>query len=491
MIPLTGEPTRRIPRPSEAGHADPWLFSRYGRRPIPRDGVASAPVYLDPAEQALIEGSRDRRASVTGRRDRVWWTRWVAAAAFASVAVLVAAVAPTERAWSPWIALLLVGAYALASRVEFEVGSGVVVPTELVFAAMMFTLPARFLPVAVAAAMVMSRAPELARRTEPFVSVLPGVGSGWFALGPTAVLIALHEPDAASSRWPLLFLLVGVQTATDFASTAAREWWSLRIRPTELLGAMALVISVDTVLAPLGFLAAMSGSAPSLLAPLLLLWLLNRHAQERKAAIDGAVELGRAYLGTAYLLGDVVEADDAYTGAHSRDVVELSLAVGDKLGIGTRDRQLIELVALLHDVGKIRIPNEIIRKPGPLTPEERAVIETHTIEGEALLNKVGGLLAEVGAVVRSCHERWDGAGYPDALAGEDIPFVARIICCTDAFNAMTTTRSYRAARATDDAKAELRRCAGTQFDPRVVDALLEVIGDEAGHTANRHLHIEN
>jgi HD-GYP domain-containing protein (c-di-GMP phosphodiesterase class II) len=439
--------------------------------------VSSAPAYLDPVEQALIEGSRDRRSAAPASRDRVWWTRWIAAGAFTSVAIVVAILAPTHRSWSPGIAVLLVGAYALASRVEFEVGSGVVVPTELVFAAMMFTLPARLLPLAVASAMVAARAPELMRGAEPFLSVVAGVGSCWFTLGPTALLIAVHEPGATTSGWPLLFVLVVVQTATDFASTAAREWWTLRVHPRELLGAMALVVSVDGVLAPLGYLAAMSGSVPSLLAPLLLLWLLNRHAEERRAAIDGAVELGRAYRGTAYLLGDVVEADDAYTGAHSRDVVELSLAVADRLALGVRERRLIELVALLHDVGKIRIPNELIRKPGPLTAEERRLIETHTIEGERLLQKVGGLLAEVGTVVRSCHEWWDGNGYPDGLSGEDIPRVARIICCTDAFNAMTTERPYREARTVPEALAELRRCSGTQFDPAVVAALVDVVED--------------
>ena len=131
-------------------------------------------------------------------------------------------------------------------------------------------------------------------------------------------------------------------------------------------------------------------------------------------------------------------------------------------------------------MGKLRIPNEIIRKPGPFTPEERAVIETHTIEGERLLLKVGGYLGEVGRLVRSCHERWDGSGYPDGLAGEQIPLVARIVCCCDAFNAMTTDRSYRRARTFEEAVAETRRSAGTQFDPAVVAALLQVLADDAG-----------
>jgi HD-GYP domain-containing protein (c-di-GMP phosphodiesterase class II) len=125
-------------------------------------------------------------------------------------------------------------------------------------------------------------------------------------------------------------------------------------------------------------------------------------------------------------------------------------------------------------VGKIRIPAEIINKAGPLTDEEFAVVKTHTVEGERMLEKVGGLLGEVGRLVRSCHERWDGAGYPDGLAGEEIPLVARIVCCCDAFSAMTTDRPYRKARPPHEALAELERCAGTQFDPRVVAALVAV-----------------
>jgi HD-GYP domain-containing protein (c-di-GMP phosphodiesterase class II) len=127
-------------------------------------------------------------------------------------------------------------------------------------------------------------------------------------------------------------------------------------------------------------------------------------------------------------------------------------------------------------VGKIKIPNEIIVKPGPLTAEERALIETHTIEGERLLDQVGGLLAHVGRVVRSCHEHWDGSGYPDGLAGEEIPLVARIVCACDAFSAMTTDRPYRAARSEAEALAEMRRCAGTHFDPQVVAALCRALG---------------
>jgi HD-GYP domain-containing protein (c-di-GMP phosphodiesterase class II) len=197
-------------------------------------------------------------------------------------------------------------------------------------------------------------------------------------------------------------------------------------------------------------------------------------ARERRGKLDSAIELSGAYRGTAFLLGDVIEADDAYTGEHSRDVVDLVRAVGERLDLSARELQVAELTALLHDVGKIRIPAAIINKPGPLSPQERALMETHTTEGEALLRRVGGLLGEVGTIVRSCHERWDGSGYPDGLAGEEIPLIARLVCCCDAYSAMTTDRPYRKALTSAAAIAELRANARTQFDPAVVDAVLRI-----------------
>jgi putative nucleotidyltransferase with HDIG domain len=172
-----------------------------------------------------------------------------------------------------------------------------------------------------------------------------------------------------------------------------------------------------------------------------------------------------------------IEADHEYTGSHTRSVVALSLDVADELGLDARERRNVELGALLHDVGKIAIPNEIINKPGKLTAEERKVIEMHTIEGERMLHRVGGLLGEIGRIVRSCHENYDGSGYPDGLARDEIPLLARIVSCCDAFNAMTSDRSYRKAMPLEDAIAELRRVRGAQFDPQVVDALIEAVGD--------------
>ena len=152
------------------------------------------------------------------------------------------------------------------------------------------------------------------------------------------------------------------------------------------------------------------------------------------------------------------------------------LGVCDRLGVNGGERRDAEFVALLHDVGKIKIPAEIINKPGKLTDEEFDVIKTHTVEGEKLLGQVGGLLGNVGRIVRSCHEDWDGTGYPDGLAGTAIPRVARIVRCCDAFSAMTTDRSYRKALPVAEAVAELHRCSGTDFDPEIVHVLADIVG---------------
>ena len=120
------------------------------------------------------------------------------------------------------------------------------------------------------------------------------------------------------------------------------------------------------------------------------------------------------------------------------------------------------------------MPDEIISKPGKLNEHEWAIIRTHTVEGQKMLERIGGFMRDIGRIVRASHERWDGCGYPDGLSGEAIPLESRIVAACDAFNAMTTTRSYRKAMGAPAAVAELLRCSGTQFDPQVVDALVRI-----------------
>jgi hypothetical protein len=158
---------------------------------------------------------------------------------------------------------------------------------------------------------------------------------------------------------------------------------------------------VDATLAPIGLLAALAAveQAAAFLLVLPLVGLLRTFARERRSRVDHALELSHAYRGTALLLGDVVEADDAYTGSHSRDVVSLSIAVAEQLGLDSRGRRDTEFVALLHDVGKIRIPNEIINKPGPLTTRSVDRRDAHgRRRGDA--DRVGGVLGNVGSLVR-------------------------------------------------------------------------------------------
>jgi putative nucleotidyltransferase with HDIG domain len=237
---------------------------------------------------------------------------------------------------------------------------------------------------------------------------------------------------------------------------------------------------IDAALSVMGLVVAEELDAVPLvaLAPLPMLGLLALFARERHERMKGLIELNDAYRGTALVLGDVVEADDGYTGAHSKSVVRLALALGDRLALNPEQRRNLEFAALLHDVGKIAIPKEIINKPGKLDAEEWDIITTHTVEGQKVLDRVGGFMHDVGLIVRSHHERWDGRGYPDGLSGEVIPLEARIISCCDTWNAMRTDRSYRPALSHEVARAELVANAGHQFDPRIVTAFLELIEDD-------------
>jgi HD-GYP domain-containing protein (c-di-GMP phosphodiesterase class II) len=373
------------------------------------------------------------------------------------------------------LTLLFIGLYALVSRVEFEVGTGAAIPTQLVLVPMLFALPIGIVPAAVAAGLTLRTLGDRPWPLRDPARVLPQVANAAHALGPVLVIALAHGLPLRWSAWPVYLAALVAQFATDYANAAVNGIGN-RISLRTLPGFVMVAYAVDAALAPVALVLALATHAhPALVVLVLpLVGLLRYFSRERQQRIDNALELSDAYRGTAFLLGDVVEADDAYTGSHSRHVVDLVLSVADELKLDPSDRRDAEFVALLHDVGKIRIPGSIINKAGPLDDAERALMETHTIEGEQMLERVGGMLGHVGHLVRSCHEHWDGNGYPDRLAGEDIPRVARIVCACDAFSAMTTDRPYRAARTHKAALAELQRCSGTQFDPQVVDALLRV-----------------
>jgi len=174
-----------------------------------------------------------------------------------------------------------------------------------------------------------------------------------------------------------------------------------------------------------------------------------------------------------------VRACDAYTASHSRDVVALSRAVAIRLGLDAATRSEVEHVALIHDLGKIAIPDAILRKPGTLNADEQSLMRQHPVIGAQIVGSVNAL-QHLATAVRAEHERWDGGGYPDGLAGDEIPVASRIVFVCDAYHAMTTDRLYRSAMPTGDALAELERHAGTQFCPSAVTALLRVLATRTG-----------
>ena len=428
-------------------------------------------------DEGLVEQSRARVARALG--DREIRPTVATAAAFVATSVALLVWLPTARPSAGLgIMIALVACYALAARVQFEVAFASAVPTQLVFIPMLFLAPLHVVPLLVALGFVLSKLPEHLRGEWHIGRAGLHLVTAWHAVGPVLVLAALGAPSPTLSHLPLIAVAVAAQFALDFASSATRGFAALGIGPRELARALGPAWLVDLALTPLGLALAYASLTQSyaFLLGLPLMGLLAYFARERKARIDHALELSHAYRGTALLLGDVVEADDAYTGLHSQDVVSLVLNVADRLGLDSRARREAEFTALLHDIGKVKIPKEIINKPGKLTDEEREIINTHTIEGEQMLEKIGGLLGDVGHLVRSCHERWDGDGYPDGLVGEETPLIARIVCACDAFSAMTTDRPYRKAMSPADALDELHRGAGTQFDPRVVEALADTAG---------------
>jgi putative nucleotidyltransferase with HDIG domain len=184
-------------------------------------------------------------------------------------------------------------------------------------------------------------------------------------------------------------------------------------------------------------------------------------------------ELRRSYMATVRALCNAVEARDAYTGKHAERVAAYGMEIARVLDAPFADDPEVEFGFLLHDVGKVAVPDSILWKPEPLTAEERSLMERHPLVGWEILREID-FLGEAKLVVRHHHERWDGAGYPDRLAGEVIPLSARVFAVADVLDALTTVRPYRAPSTMIEARAMIKDSSGTQFDPEVVDAFLEI-----------------
>jgi HD-GYP domain-containing protein (c-di-GMP phosphodiesterase class II) len=430
---------------------------------------------LHPAIGDAIERDDERQRKALERRERIAET-FLAVATLAAGTVLVL-LAPPGRAFDPLLAAALVVAFAIAYRVRFHDGTGYTPPTQLILVPMLLLLPPSTVPLLVALAMTLGNGERVLRGKLHPQRLALSLGDALHAVGPALVLVLAAPDEPSWSALPIYAAALAAQFLVDLVSTLLRDWFVVGLGLQIKLPLIGWTWFVDALLSIIGLLAALAArdepfGSLLVLPVVLLLWIFSR---ERTARIDQSLELSRAYRGTTLLLSDVLDEDDEYTAFHSRGVVQLSLAVSEALGLDERRKRNVEFGALLHDVGKIAIPKEILHKPGALSPDEWVVMATHTIEGQRMLDRVGGVLGEVGQIVRSSHERWDGNGYPDGLARQDIPVESTIVAVCDAFNAMTTHRTYRPAMSVDAAIAELLAHSGTQFSPAVVVTFIELI----------------
>jgi Response regulator containing a CheY-like receiver domain and an HD-GYP domain len=196
-------------------------------------------------------------------------------------------------------------------------------------------------------------------------------------------------------------------------------------------------------------------------------------------------ELEELSMGTIRALADALDAKCDYTAGHSLRVSRIAVLIGKAMNLPNEDLRNIELGGILHDIGKIGVPESILWKPAKLTPEEREIMSKHPLMSAQIIGELRGMF-QARLYVKHHHEYYDGSGYPDGLKGEDIPLGARIILVSDAYDAMTTDRPYRTALGHDKAVAELKKMSGTQFDPKVVEALFTIVG-EGGDEINRRI----
>ncbi|MCW3012424.1 MAG: metal dependent phosphohydrolase [Solirubrobacterales bacterium] len=450
----------------------------FGQARFPRPGRSRVAVTADawsPDVEEAARKTRERHQEGLAGRERLAGAPFGVALLLAAAALALLLDDPRQLGLLEGLAFL--AAFTVAARIEFQTGAGYAVPTQLVVVPMLFALPGWAVPVIVGLGYVLARSLETSRPALGPERVVGEFANAWYTVAPVLVLVLTDTERIALEHWPVYVAALAAQLLLDALTAALRAGLAFGAHPLELLRELRFAQRLDLVLAPLGLLAALAAEdAPFtwlLVLPLIALFAI--FGQERTTLIDNQLELARAYRGTALLLGEVVESDDEYTGRHSRGVGALALDVADHLGLDDSLRRDIEFGGLLHDVGKIALPKEVINKPGALDADEWELMKTHTVEGQRMLQRIGGVLDEVGRIVRASHESWDGSGYPDGLAGERIPLPARIISCCDAFSAITTDRSYRRARSTEEAITELRKCAGTQFDPVVVQAVIDVL----------------
>ncbi|MBV9773216.1 MAG: response regulator [Gemmatimonadetes bacterium] len=216
--------------------------------------------------------------------------------------------------------------------------------------------------------------------------------------------------------------------------------------------------------------------------------LENRYYQEHLEGrvAEQAQQIESLFADALFTIAGAVEARDGYTGGHIERVTRYAVATGRAMGVNADTLRQLWVAGLLHDVGKVAIPDQILGKPGRLSQEEYGIMQRHPTIGANILERSSFLRPAIDGVLHH-HERWDGTGYPQRLRGEEISLVGRILAVADAYDAIVTTRPYRKKSPSEAAVAELRRCAGTQFDPEVVEAFLRALRDGLPEAADPYL----
>jgi HD-GYP domain-containing protein (c-di-GMP phosphodiesterase class II) len=426
-------------------------------------------------DEHLVGEARERRKQRMDSRERV--VDSASAGLFLAVAIAIALLVHNERDVDVVLTICLVIGMALVTRVTFEFGDLFTSAEELVFVPLLFLAPLNLVPLLAALAYVLAALPDVFRGEWSRGRWITALGDSWYCVPPVLVLAEFAPGPPSLDHVGVYLLAVAALLLLQTGWVLLRDRL-LQGKPVrDLLRLCANMSRVTAAFFVVSFFPALAAADEPLvligIGP--LVWLLTVFSRDRSERWSATLELHRAYRGTVMLLVDVVEHDDDYTAEHSRSVVELARGVAQELEMDKYELQELEFAALLHDVGKIAIPKQILHKPAALTESEFEVMKTHTIEGQFMLDRIGGLLGRVGEIVRSCHERWDGKGYPDGLKGEEIPLAARIVFVCDAYNAMTTNRPYRAALPHEQAIGELVENSGTQFDPEVVAAMVKVV----------------
>ena len=287
---------------------------------------------------------------------------------------------------------------------------------------------------------------------------VPGAGSFPALILPFAVAAAVHVAVNHGLLWTMLLLL------PPSAGSPQRGRLDLHL---------SLLLVSDLGYATLGLLiAGLWGLVGPFATVLVLIPLfVARWAMGQFAAQEGA------YSATMAALCQAVETKDFYTRGHSERVSRGATILARQIGMGTERVEAIRYAGMLHDVGKLGVPTKVLQKTGPLTEEELAAIQLHPMRGLEIVRQIGFLTEALDGIMHH-HERMDGKGYPMGLAGDEIPEFARVIAVADAFDSMTSTRSYRGARSVEEAVAELRKCSGMQFDPVLVDAFIAALSQE-------------